>query len=189
MLHSIGVLADIFGSVNPYFFTLSFLNIINPLSFIATPIYMRINSKSICLVRHEITDINITFSMPKCSFAFCFIIIPMAFIYSTINPFLYSITLPYLSTIVISFLRNKNLSFIHTSIWKHIIINEYQSWVLYQSVNQVFISLFKCVLLVYVSSIILAIVVIYSTSLSINLITISLKRFDMSIFITHAGSN
>jgi hypothetical protein len=122
VLHSILIMANVFCSINPSFFSLSLLDIIDPLSLISASVHMSINSEYACLVSFEFSNINITFCMPKCSFSFSFIFYPVAFIYSSICPYLNPIT----TSFFYSFLFiNHHLTFIHTSIRKNVIWNEY----------------------------------------------------------------
>ena len=118
MFHSILIVANIFSSINPSLFALPLLNIVYPLSFVSASIHMSVNSKSTCLVCFEFTNINVSFSMPKCSFSLSFIFYPVALINSTVCPYLNSISTSFFYS---SLLIDHHLSFVHASVGEHII--------------------------------------------------------------------
>jgi hypothetical protein len=94
MFHSSFIVTYVFGSIYPFFFTMSLLDIILEFTNIFAAVYMGIFTITVCHIILEFPMVNVSFGMPENSLTFCFVILPLTFIMSSISPILYTITMP-----------------------------------------------------------------------------------------------
>jgi hypothetical protein len=103
MLHTILVSTNVFGSIYPFFFAVTLLDIIHEVSFVLASVDMSILSIPVGHIILEFSFIYITFRMPKCALSVSFVEEPFALIMCTISPILHSIAMPYFIKPIISF--------------------------------------------------------------------------------------
>ena len=80
MLHTLFVLAIVFGTIGPLLDTETMLLIGKPLTFISTSVEMCINTISIRFILGPLTLVNVTFSVNKSAIAIGHAIAPEAII-------------------------------------------------------------------------------------------------------------
>jgi len=86
---------------------------------------MGVLSVTVCLVRFELADIDISLGMPERSLALSLIVDPLAFINCTVHPFLYSVAISFLLSIMVI---NSHLALVHASVWEDIVVHEEEAW-------------------------------------------------------------
>jgi hypothetical protein len=94
MFHSSFIVTNVFSSIYPFFLTMSLLDIILEFTNIFAAIYMGIFTITVRHIIFEFPVVNVSFGMPENSLSFCFVILPLTFIMSSICPILYTITMP-----------------------------------------------------------------------------------------------
>lgn len=151
VLLPIFVLAFVLGSVSPDFLAFSFLNIVEPLTRVFTPVDVSVLSKPIRLIILEFSDVNIALSVPEGALAASPVVLPQPFINGPVAPFLDAVSLSNLEADLVIALHLgylHHLPFIHAAIrCKLVTINKNQVRVTLQLMHQILICLFKCIFL------------------------------------------
>ena len=93
MLHAIDVLANIFGSVNPFLFAVSFLNIVLEFTLVLAAIDVDVLSESIGHVIFETALVDVPLGMPECALAFSSVVGPFPLVVGSVGPELDSVSM------------------------------------------------------------------------------------------------
>jgi len=95
VLHSVEVLSDILGSIDPFLLSVAFLHVILELALVLGTIDVSVVSIPICHIVLELSSINIAFGMPEGALTLSFIVLPEAFVVGSISPILHTIPMSY----------------------------------------------------------------------------------------------